>query len=469
MTSPDTRNNLTSVLDRAPQLIHTARRETMLSIAMRPDGRALATGGPMSGVSIVDPATLTEVARNVDVPVRRVQFSPDGTQLVAAVNPWTPIGVRRIDPIPLRLLDPDTAALSTVQLGGVPQGRVVHNSFLFSTNGRWLAAAFIHPTQADTDSSIRVWDTQDFARPVTAFTLPYIVDNLAVSNDGTRAYVAAVDNRVHALDLARQREIRSAPIGYPVDYGGRLVALTPDGTSLAVTRDRTIALLDPEQLSVQRVIEENGAIGGDLAISATGDTIGYAVDGVLVVRSLSDPDAAGVRYPLGDTVAPSGIAFSPDGRTVYTPRGDGLLLAYDTVGDRRFVRLLHHSTRRTPPASSSLGFLLTAAPWPTSWTMATSRGRSSSSTSPRVPGPPGAPSSTPRRTSPTSPGAPTAPRWRSSRATTPCGASSAVPGRSPPSTPCRRRRASWPRWRSAEMGRGCWWVRTPVGCTPSIP
>ncbi len=366
--TPDTRNNLTSVLDRAPQLIHTARRETMLSIAMRPDGRALATGGPMSGVSIVDPATLTEVSRNDDVPVRRVQFSPDGTQLVAAVNPWTPIGVRRIDKIPLRLLDPDTAALSTVQLGGVPPGRVVHNSFLFSTNGRWLAAAFIHPTQADTNSSIRVWDTQDFTRPVAAFTLPYIVDNLAVSNDGTRAYVAAADNRVHALDLARQREIRSAPIGYPVDYGGRLVALTPDGTSLAVTRDRTIALLDPEQLSVQRVIAENGAIGGDLAISATGDQIGYAVDGVLVVRALSDPDAGGVRYPLGDTVAPSGIAFSPGGRTVYTPRGDGLLLAWDTIGDRRFVHLLPRSTRPDPadlfsarvsPDGRTVAYLLT--------------------------------------------------------------------------------------------------------------
>ena len=341
--TPDTRRNLTSVLDRAPQLIDTARAGSMFSIAMRPDGEVLATGGVVSGVSIVDPATLTEVARNFDVPVRRVQFSPDGSRLVAAVNPWTPIGVRRIDPIPLRLLDPDTVALSKVQLGGVPAGRVVHNSFLFSTNGRWLAAAFIHPTQADTDSAIRVWDTRDFARPVAAFTMPFIANNIAVSNDGTRAYVAAEDDRVHALDLARHREIRSASI-----RASWLLALAPDGTSLAVARGNTIALLDPEQLSVQRVIEEDGPIDGDLVFSATGDQIGYGVDGMLVVRALSDPDAAGIRFPTGDKLAPTAIVFSADGRTVYTTRDDGLLLMWDTRGDRRFIRSLPHSTQPQP-------------------------------------------------------------------------------------------------------------------------
>ncbi len=341
--TPDTRSNLTSVLDRAPQLIDTARAGSMFSIAMRPDGQVLATGGVLSGVSIVNPATLTEVTRNFDVPVRRVQFSPDGSQLVAAVNPWTPIGVRRIDPIPLRLLDPDTAALSKVQLGGVPAGRVVHNSFLFSTNGRWLAAAFIHPTQADTNSTIRVWDTRDFARPVAAFTMPFLAENIAVSNDGTRAYVAATDDRVHALDLARHSEVRSAPISDPY-----LVALTPDGTSLAVNRGNTITLLDPQQLSVKRVIEEDGPIGGDLAFSAKGDKIGYGVDGMLVVRALSDPDAAGVRFPTGDKLAPTAIAFSTDGRTVYTTRDDGLLLTFDTLGDRRFIHSLPHSTQPDP-------------------------------------------------------------------------------------------------------------------------
>lgn len=363
--TPDTRSNLTSVLDRAPQLIDTARRGPMLSIAMRPDGQKLATGGVTSGVSIVDPATLTEVARNFDVPVRRVQFSPDGSQLVVAVNPWKPTGDRRIDPIPLRLLDPDTAALSKDQLGGVPPGRVVHNEFLFSTNGRWLAAAFIHPNQADTDSWIRVWDTRDFTRPVAAFTLPYIAANIAVNNDGTRAYVAE-DDRVHAVDLARQRETGSAPIS-DAGFGG-VVALTPDGKSVAVMLDKTITLLDPEQLSVQRVIAEDGVVGGDLAISATGDKIGYAVDDVLVVRALSDPDAAGVRFPLGDKIAPSGIAFSPDGRTVYATRVDGLLLAWDTAGDRQFVRTRPLSPRPDPaevgysrvsPDGRTVAYLLT--------------------------------------------------------------------------------------------------------------
>ncbi len=334
--SQDTTTNLTSVLDRAPQLLGAARRGAMLSITMAPDGRTVATGGPLTGVTLFDAATLKEVARNDDVPVRRVQFSPDGRHLVVAVNPWTPIGVRRVDPIPLRVLDPQTGALGPTQLGGIPHGRVIHNSFRYSTNGRWLAAAFVHPTQADTHSAIRVWDTNNLSRPVASFTLPFIAYEVAVSNDGTRLYITSpVPTQVHSIDLASHRVQESAPADHPF-----LLTLTDDGKSLAVTRGGAIALLDPESMSVQATVSEDQGIGGDLAISSKGDRIGYAVDGTLVVRALGDPDAAGVRFPSGDRLDPSGIAFAPDGGTAYTTRKDGLLLKWDLVGDRQFVRSL---------------------------------------------------------------------------------------------------------------------------------
>ena len=54
-------------------------------------------------------------------------------------------------------------------------------------------------------------------------------------------------------------------------------------------------MLDPERLTVKSVIEEDAGIG-ELMFSPTGEQLGYeAGDDTLVVRSLADPDASGVR------------------------------------------------------------------------------------------------------------------------------------------------------------------------------
>ena len=225
------------------------------------------------------------------------------------------------------MLDPQTAALSPTQLGGQPQGRVVHGQLSFSNNGRWLAAGYIHPTELDEDTWFRVWDTGNLARPAAAFTLPLLVNGLAVSDDGTRIY-AGTGEQVHTLDVAEGREIRSA-------RSAGDIALSPDGSTLAVARERQVALLDPERLTVKSVFEEDEGIG-ELTFSPMGEQLGYeAGEDTLVVRSLADPDAPGLR--LSPKRGPGGIGFSPDGRTLYS-RGDDRLLMWDLVGDRRLVR-----------------------------------------------------------------------------------------------------------------------------------
>ena len=327
--SADTRNNLAAVLDRAPELIGIAKATAAIDGAVRPDGRIVATTGWDAGVTLFDAETRKEVAHNHDIPLYRVRFNPNGTQLAAAVNPSMPSGERRVDPLSLRMLDPQTAALASAQLGGLPKGRVVHNQLAFSHDGRWLAAGFLHPTQQDEDTWIRVWDTRDLARPVAAFTIPFLVGPVAVSDDGTRLY--AEGDGVHTFDVGTGHLVRSAP-------SSGVMALSPDGSTLAVVRTRQIALLDPERLTVKSVIEEEGAVDG-LMFSPTGEQLGYEVSNALVVRSLADPDDAGVRLS-GPGGGLSGIGFSPDGQTLYS-RGDDRLWAWDLVGDRRFVRSLH--------------------------------------------------------------------------------------------------------------------------------
>jgi WD40 repeat protein len=326
--SPDTRNSLRAVLDRAPELIGVARTTTEpIDGAVRPDGRTVATTGWDAGVTIVDTDTRKEVAHNDDIPLFGVRFNPNGTQLAAAVNVSTPSGERRVDPLSVRMLDPQTAALASQQLGGLPEGRVVQTSLAFSGDGRRLAAGFVHPIQLDEETWVRVWDTADLARPVAAFVVPFPAEEFALSHDGTRLYLVG-DDSAFVVDAATGRVIRSAP-------GIQEIALSADGSTLAAVRGREVALLDAERLTLKSAIEEDGDID-ELMLSVRGGKLGYTVDNTLVVRSLAEPDAAGLRIS-GPEAGLTGIGFSPDGRTLYS-RGGGRVLVWDLVGDRRFVR-----------------------------------------------------------------------------------------------------------------------------------
>ena len=340
--SSDTRSNLAAVLGRTPQLLDSTRSDSGLSVSISPDGRTLATAGVLSGVRLVDSATLEESATNDSVPVRKVAFSPDGTKLFASVNPFSPTGMRRVDPIPLRILDPLTAELADTQLGGMPEGLTLHETFSISTDGRWLGAAFLHPKYLDDASHVRVWDLRRMSAPIASFTVPYLTSQLVISPDGTRIFVLGEDE-VHALDVSSGREVGSAPVS---DDG--MLALTPDGKNLAVARGTEVALLEPQNLSVATVLENEDVVGGRIVVSADGDMIAYAVNGTLIVRPLAHPHIAGTLFPTGDQNDPRGTAFAKDKRTVYTTRGDGLTLAWDAVGDRQLVRRVALPPRPDP-------------------------------------------------------------------------------------------------------------------------
>ena len=156
-----------------------------------PSGR---TGGPWQsvgtspGVTIFDTNTYQEVARNHDIPVAAVRFNPNGTQLAASVNVFMPTGERRVDPVPLRILDPVTAALADTQPGGVPTGRVVGGALASATTvAGWRRASSTRPSWIRTPGSgcgtPETWPARWRLSPSTSSP----EEGLAVSDDGTRA------------------------------------------------------------------------------------------------------------------------------------------------------------------------------------------------------------------------------------------------------------------------------------------
>ena len=370
-SSTDTANNLTGVLDRVPQLVGAARRTAMSSVSVSPDGTHVAVGEVIRGVTVLDAATLAETARNHDIPVAGVRYNPGGSTLAVAVNPWTPASVARVDPVPLRMLDAATAQLLPDQPGGTPKGRVLHHSFGFSPDGRWLAAGFISPMGSPPDSVVQVWDTNALARPKSTFTVPYIISSLQVGRGSDRIYATSDNGDLHLLDPWAGRELRSTPTAKAstIPFGPVAVVPTPDGSHLAVRDGGQVRLLDAESLTSTSAFREEGSIGLPIAITPDGRHLAYMVDGIPVVRSLADPDSPGVRYRSGDAFEPWGLAFGHDGRTLFAARNDGLLLAWDVGGSRRFLPSIPpqsgrldgvYASSRVSPDGKTVAYLLTS-------------------------------------------------------------------------------------------------------------
>ena len=334
--SPDAQRALTQVLGRMPRLVGAARGTGLIALSVRPDGGAIAAAAPYTGMRLVDPTSLRAVATNDQVPVRSVRFSPDGTVLAASVNPWTPWGERRVDPTPLQLLDPRTARRLDGQLGGMPVGRVLHESFAYSPDGRWLAAGFIHRREEDGKTAMRVWDTSALARPVASFTVPYVVRQVAVGRDGRRLLLTTSSD-AHVVDVGTGREVDIPGPGSPFAGTGSL-AQSADGSRVGLVQGSRLRLLDPQRLTPSSELAENGDIGLAVAFARDGSHVAYMVDDALVVRSTSDPDAPSLT--VATTGVPAEVAFAPDGRTLYGAFSEGLLLAWDLTGDRAFVRSL---------------------------------------------------------------------------------------------------------------------------------
>ncbi len=337
--SADTVNNLTGVLDRVPQLVGAARSTSLSSLSVSPDGTRVARGEVIRGVSILDAGTLVETARNDDLPVAGVRFDPSGSTLAVAVNPWTPNSVARVDPVPLRLLDASSARLLPHQPGGTPPGLVIHHSFGFSPDGRWLVAGFISPSGLPANTVVQVWDTTALARPKWSFTVPYLVSSIEVGKGARRIYAMSDTGDLHLLEPATQRELRSIHTtkSSTALFAPVAVALTHDGTRVAVRDADQVRLLDAERLTTTASFREEGVIGAPLAISSDDRNLAYLVDGTAVVRPLAEASGRGTPYPSGDAYEPAGLAFAQGGRTLMAARDDGLLLAWDTIGSRKFL------------------------------------------------------------------------------------------------------------------------------------
>jgi WD40 repeat protein len=228
-----------------------------VSMAANPDGSllavSLAPSGPEPGVHLFDSATLEPVEFAETAPSSIIRFSPDGRQLVMAVNEWVPQGQpSRIDEQPIQLYDLPEGTLSPHQLGGMAPGSGVEYALEYSDDGRRLAAVVQHYNVAAGHwtglGTATVWDLAHPARPVLGLTVPETAA-VALSPDGGRLYVAMKGKHpVRAYDVDSGRLLASADDLLLTEPNPSGLDVSPDGSTVAVTNEDRILQLDSNTL-----------------------------------------------------------------------------------------------------------------------------------------------------------------------------------------------------------------------------
>jgi eukaryotic-like serine/threonine-protein kinase len=265
------------------------------------------------------------------LPIYSLAVSPDGRALATldaggAVTLW----------------DPHTGRVRRVLRDPTPAGRPGTSRPLlsYSPEGRWLAVLKV-------DGTVTLWDARRPAKPrrLDAGTDP--VTAFAFAPDGKSLAGGGPDGGVRFWDPATGKRAGKALRGAGTLGGNDRVislAFSPDGRTL-VAGHPTSALTAWALPSgeARTTLQGDRSPVGALAFSPRGDVVALALHSPQGLVQLWDPATLrGVGYLSGHTERVTSVAFDREGRTVVTGSADGTARLWDSSTGRQLATLGEH-------------------------------------------------------------------------------------------------------------------------------
>ncbi|MFC5265725.1 BTAD domain-containing putative transcriptional regulator [Kribbella qitaiheensis] len=343
--SPETRANLFAAINKRPNLLRSmpAPLGRTENLELSPDGRRIVAGDDNSTFhvydaqsgQVLDSYTFGEAPEGRQI-YTWPRFSPDG-RFVAAIagsalwhldDPQWPIQLLRADN-----LEPVTPQPTIPRETGT--ANTWFNSLSFSADGRYLAASLHTDVSARAPFAL-IWDLRATGRAPRKVALSGDHQGVALSPDGSTLYSTWP---LSAIDVATGKQ-KWQHAGL---RGDNSLEVSRSGDVLAVQQLRLnrldsapLSLIDARTGRTLKVLPGQFGFTRGFAFSADDKLLAAAEqDGEVVIWDL----ATGTRRESIETSEVSwGVAFSSDGRTLYTAGDEGILRAYDLAGQRRYLR-----------------------------------------------------------------------------------------------------------------------------------
>jgi WD40 repeat protein/beta-lactamase regulating signal transducer with metallopeptidase domain len=318
----------------------------MLSGALSPDGKLLATGGGVNNkygsVQLWDVDTGKEVTK-LSGPrnwVEGVTFSPDGKLLAStgATPPAQPANPNQPQPAPGPAVRNDVTIWDLAEERGRLrlEGHTKHVAHAaFTRDGKLLATA------GGADRSIRLWDGETGESKGVLNGHEGDVRRVAFSPDGKTLYSCGDDHTVRVWDVGERKLEATHKVSDDSVYA---MALSPDGKTLAVgTGDwrkmpapqGKVMLLDPETGKVKATLTGFGREVWSVAFSPNGKYLAAgagANQGMNVMLRLYDAQSGKVLQEKAVAPYIRSVAFSPDGKMLAAGLGNGQVKLFAVEG-----------------------------------------------------------------------------------------------------------------------------------------